>query len=166
MVPTQRAISQLPASATRSARSSSRYDRTRSRAVSITTPDDRVAAPAVSSPGRLAKAPSLARYPTIAHSLVDERPPAVGQRLTEIDGLARRCLQRGRVGGDAPGDARGAERRPVDPLPRRPARGRVRGAMVRRPPGRDRGGCVRDQGRMDRRSGPSPYRPLRERLAD
>src|SRR6266436_4909411 len=64
MVPTQRAISQLPASATRSARSSSRYERTRSRAVSITRPDDPVAAPAVSSPGRLAKAPSLAGYPT------------------------------------------------------------------------------------------------------
>src|SRR6266851_6983817 len=62
MVPTQRAISQLPASATRSARSSSRYDRTRNRAVSITTPDDPVAAPAASSPGRLAKAPSLAGH--------------------------------------------------------------------------------------------------------
>src|SRR6266404_9788758 len=58
MVPTQRAISQLPASATRSARSSSRYDRTRSRAVSITTPDDPVAAPATSSFDRFAKAPS------------------------------------------------------------------------------------------------------------
>ena len=55
---TQRAISQLPASATRSARSSSRYDRTRSRAVSITTPDDPVAAPATSSFDRFAKAPS------------------------------------------------------------------------------------------------------------
>src|SRR5215470_16228449 len=62
MVATQRAISQLPASSTRSARSSSRYDRTRSRAVSITTPDDPVAASAASSPGRLAKAPSLAGH--------------------------------------------------------------------------------------------------------
>jgi hypothetical protein len=38
----------------------------RNRAVSITTPDDTVAAPAASSPGRLAKALSLAGYPTIA----------------------------------------------------------------------------------------------------
>src|ERR1700732_928039 len=63
MVPTQRATSQLPASATRSARSSSRYDRMRSRAVSMTTWVDPVAALATASAGRVLKQgpPSLAR---------------------------------------------------------------------------------------------------------
>src|ERR1700730_4217190 len=63
MVPTQRATSQLPASATRSARSSSRYDRMRSRAVSMTTSVDPVAALATASAGGVLKPglPPLAR---------------------------------------------------------------------------------------------------------
>jgi len=47
----------------------------------------------------------------------------------------RRNQEDGRVGGDALGSARGAQRCPVDLLPRRHARERVPCAMVRRPQG-------------------------------
>src|SRR5271166_7097461 len=71
-----------------------------------------------------------------------DRPPPGRARAAahRDDSLARRKLRRERLGDDALGDARRAQRCPVDLFPRRHARERVRGPLVRRLQGRERRG--------------------------
>jgi hypothetical protein len=125
IVPTQRAISQLPANATRSARSSSRCARIRSRAVSITTPDDRVAgaAPPViwQLPGRL-RGPKrsseklLDPYCTLTlvavplHGVPQDMPPFPRRRSNPLPSLCGRVRE-------VRATFRGIRRFPASPVP-------------------------------------------------